>query len=382
MNTPIDQMASHPSVDVRTSATLALEGFRERLIRILDMVDDAAAGRVALPLEADALSETINECIMYLFEGESLLGRAREALDSHVAKVKELSALDAEIEAASRALRDRCERRTRHLVEYDAAVLEARRCLARVDASTASPVDLDTLVRSAERLGYTRAPPADFIAGTSRDIRPMLPGRPGEAELRNSRLFLLQGLAASLPTSGLAGDDLGGIPPDILQCLVPPHRLDAALPSGASAGRVLSAGRPWLDAEQWFSSRPAPGHATTAAVSAPAAAIQDSPSPPDEPMVGSSAASVLETSGGAASGAPQPAAPPTGAASTASTAAAANPVAAAPRPPAAAAFPPAVLAAMAEAGFPPDWRFGDALPAGLRAIPPALVAALRAAKRR
>lgn len=389
-----------PSVDVRTSATLALEGYRERISRMLDLVDDAAAGRVDFPLDSAALESVVNECMRYVLNGEASVKQAFEAMHEHMAKVNELHALDAEVLALGRALRARCEQRTRRLAEFDAAVLNARHVLKRIDAAAAQAADLDTLVRSAERLGYTRAPPRSFLSGARRDIAPMLPGRPGDAEQRASRLFELQALAAApaaerrrpeqqLGAGSAAPPHLRG---DVLACLIAPLSAAGMARSAAAAGSAL--GGAWLDERQWFG----------VAAAAPAAAAPSRPTPLAEGgsapqlqagLLEGAQASPEPSPGGASGGGSRPMDDGPEAASAAASGrveAAALPAAGGSQTPAATAagasgapdvvFPPAVLAAMAEAGFPPGWRLSDPMPACLRGRPPppSLLAAFRAAR--
>jgi hypothetical protein len=183
-----------PSIDVITSSTLALEGYRARLVRVFDMLDDAAEGRIELPLEADRLDGVISDCIQYLLVGDEQFKATQARLLEHLAKVEELRSLDREVEEASRALSQRCQDRAARSAELDAASRAAAELLVRLDRAMQLPADLDTLVRAAERSSFTSRPPRGWDPRSHAHVplEPMLPGRPGEAEFRASLLYRLQ----------------------------------------------------------------------------------------------------------------------------------------------------------------------------------------------
>jgi hypothetical protein len=187
-------------VDVRTSATLALEDYRSRLIRVFDMLDDAASGKYELPLEKGGFDGVIEECVGYLLEGEAHVNASRERIAEHIAKTEKLAELDRQVEAASRELYERCHARSLRSAALDDAVRNARIALARLERASRSPVSIDMIVRASERFAYTRQPPPGWSAsGGNAPLAPVLPGMPGDTEMRASLLYRLQVCDSSAP---------------------------------------------------------------------------------------------------------------------------------------------------------------------------------------
>lgn len=84
----------------RLSATLALEEYRSRLGAVLNLLEDAAHGRLEFPTESEELVKTLDGLVDYLLAGEASVMSTREALAQHNKQYEELQALQAQADEA------------------------------------------------------------------------------------------------------------------------------------------------------------------------------------------------------------------------------------------------------------------------------------------
>ncbi|RYE83805.1 MAG: hypothetical protein EOO65_03345, partial [Methanosarcinales archaeon] len=64
-------------------ASLALEGYKTRLVGVLNMLESGMNASLSLPTDASALDDLLNHAIEYLLAGEAAFTASQEGLHAH-----------------------------------------------------------------------------------------------------------------------------------------------------------------------------------------------------------------------------------------------------------------------------------------------------------